>query len=160
MNERIAIYPGTFDPITYGHLDILSRASKMFDKVIILIAINPAKHPLFTVKERTELIAQSITELPNTSVSSYRGLIVDYAANHNSIAIIRGLRAISDFEYELQLALTNRKLNDRINTIFMAPHEKYTYLNSTIVKQVAKFGGDITSFVPKNVAEAVYAKYK
>ena len=156
---KIAIYPGTFDPITNGHLDILIRACNLFDKVVVLVAINPQKEPLFTVKEREELIRGATRDLTNIEVTSYRGLIVNYAREFGGLVIIRGLRAISDFEYELQLALTNRRLNDDVHTIFMAPHERFTYLNSTIVKQVAKFKGDISPFVPDNVRQALMKKF-
>ena len=159
MSRKIAIYPGTFDPITKGHLDILIRACNLFDKVVILVAVNPQKSPLFTVKEREELIRGATKDLSNIEITSYRGLIVNYAEEYGGIAIIRGLRAISDFEFELQLALTNRRLNEKIHTIFMAPHERFTYLNSTIVKQVAKFKGDISHFVPENVKEALMEKF-
>ena len=159
MSKKIAIYPGTFDPITNGHIDILNRACNLFDKVIVLVAINPQKNPLFSVEERIDLIKGATKDLQNIEVTSYKGLIVNYAQENKGIVIIRGLRAISDFEYELQLALTNRRLNNNIHTIFMAPHESFTYLNSTIVKQVAKFKGEISPFVPDNVEAALKEKF-
>jgi len=148
---RTAIYPGTFDPITYGHLDIIERASRLFDKIIITVANNPAKKPLFSAKERVYLIEKSISKMGNNAlfaVETFEGLIVDYARRKNASTIIRGLRAISDFEYELQMALMNRRLAEDITTVFLMPHENYTYLNSTIVKEVASFGGEISNFVP------------
>lgn len=153
---RTAIYPGTFDPITYGHLDIIERASRIFDKIIITVANNPAKKPLFPAKERVYMIQQSISEIANNAlfeVETFEGLIVDYARRKNASTIIRGLRAISDFEYELQMALMNRRLAEDITTVFLMPHENYTYLNSTIVKEVASFGGEISNFVPPIVEE-------
>jgi pantetheine-phosphate adenylyltransferase len=159
---RRAIYPGTFDPITFGHLDILSRAIKMFDEIIITIAINPAKNPLFSLKERKLLIRKVLSDqdtLQNVKIEAFEGLLVKYAVEKKACAIIRGLRAVSDFEYELQMALMNRRLEDSISTVFMMPHEKYTYLNSTIVKEVARLGGDISNFVPHPVAIALLKKF-
>ncbi|MFZ0389029.1 MAG: pantetheine-phosphate adenylyltransferase [Calditrichia bacterium] len=160
---RLALYPGTFDPITYGHLDVLERALKLFDKIIITVAINPGKQPLFSMKERMELIhevliSKSIEKI--VSVQGFDGLLVNFARENSAVAIIRGLRAVSDFEYELQMALMNRRLADEVNTVFMMPHEKYTYLNSTIVKEVCRLGGDISNFVPDVVKEALLKKYK
>ncbi len=148
---KIAIYPGTFDPITYGHLDIIERASRLFDRIIITVAMNPTKEPLFSAQDRVFLIEQSISDIKNDGileVETFHGLIVDFAHKKKASAIIRGLRAISDFEYELQMALMNRRLEADITTVFLMPHENYTYLNSTIVKEVASFGGDISNFVP------------
>jgi pantetheine-phosphate adenylyltransferase len=153
---KIAIYPGTFDPITYGHIDVIERASRLFDKIIITVAMNPTKKPLFSAKDRVYLIEKSISEIRNNGslkVETFDGLIVDFARNKKASAIIRGLRAISDFEYELQMALMNRRLESDITTVFLMPHENYTYLNSTIVKEVASFGGDISNFVPPIVEE-------
>lgn len=153
---KIAIYPGTFDPITYGHIDVIERASRLFDKIIITVAMNPTKKPLFSAKDRVYLIEKSISEIGNNGslkVETFDGLIVDFARNKKASAIIRGLRAISDFEYELQMALMNRRLESDITTVFLMPHENYTYLNSTIVKEVASFGGDISNFVPPIVEE-------
>jgi pantetheine-phosphate adenylyltransferase len=159
---RRAIYPGTFDPITFGHLDILFRAIKMFDEIIITIAINPSKKPLFSLEERKQLIQTVLADqeaLQNVTVEAFEGLLVKYAVEKKACAIIRGLRAVSDFEYELQMALMNRRLEDSISTVFMMPHEKYTYLNSSIVKEVARLGGDISNFVPPSVAEALLSKF-
>jgi pantetheine-phosphate adenylyltransferase len=158
---KVAIYPGTFDPITYGHLDIIQRASRLFDKIIITVASNPNKKPLFSAKERVFLIQQSITNIHNGSaleVETFKGLIVNFARKKKAAAIIRGLRAISDFEYELQMALMNRRLEEEIATVFLMPHENYTYLNSTIVKEVAHFRGDISNFVPPIVEEKLKEK--
>jgi len=159
---KIAIYPGTFDPITYGHVDIIERASRLFDKIIITVARNPAKTPLFTADERVQLIKKSITTIKNKSsftVDTFDGLIVKYAKKQGASAIIRGLRAISDFEYELQMALMNRRLQQDMTTVFLMPHENYTYLNSTIVKEVAGLGGDISNFVPPSVEEKLKEKF-
>jgi pantetheine-phosphate adenylyltransferase len=160
---RAAIYPGTFDPITYGHLDIIQRASRLFDKIIITVASNPNKKPLFSAKERVFLIQQSITDIGNGSaleVETFKGLIVNFARKKKAAAIIRGLRAISDFEYELQMALMNRRLEEEIATVFLMPHENYTYLNSTIVKEVSHFGGNISNFVPPIVEKKLKEKYR
>ncbi len=159
---KTAIYPGTFDPITYGHLDIIERASRLFDKIIVTVAKNPAKTPLFTTRERVFLIEQAIADLETENtveVDTFTGLIVDFAQQKKAIAIIRGLRAVTDFEYELQMALVNRRLASGISTVFLMPHEKYTYLNSTIVKEVASFGGDISNFVPTVVQMKLEQKY-
>ncbi len=156
-----ALYPGTFDPITFGHLDILERALKLFDKIIITIAINPSKQPLFSMDERVDLIHKVLLERnidKNVTVEGFEGLLVNFALKKNVHAIIRGLRAVSDFEYELQMALMNRRLADKVNTVFMMPHEKYTYLNSTIVKEVSKLGGDVSNFVPDVVKQALENK--
>ena len=157
---RIAIYPGTFDPITNGHLDIIERAMKMFDSVIVTIARNSAKNPLFSDKERLELIREAVKGYKNVSVDSFEGLLVDYARERKATAVLRGLRAISDFEYEFQMALTNRKLNDSVETVFLMPSERYTYLNSTIVREIARLGGDVNDFVPPVVQKAFARKFK
>jgi pantetheine-phosphate adenylyltransferase len=160
---RTVIYPGTFDPITYGHLDVLERALNLFDEIIITIAVNPNKKPLFSLEERIKLIKQVLDTNPEghrVKVEGFDGLLVNFAREKKASAIIRGLRAVSDFEYELQMALMNRRLADEITTVFMMPHEKYTYLNSTIVKEVSSLGGNISNFVPKNVQEALIKKLK
>ncbi|MCG3121586.1 MAG: Phosphopantetheine adenylyltransferase [bacterium] len=148
---RHVIYPGTFDPITNGHLDIIERATTLFDLVTIGVTTNPAKNPLFSVAERVTIIGDVTHHFSNVRVEGFSGLLVDYAQRLGACAIIRGLRAISDFEYEFQMALVNRKISDGIVTVFLMPHEKYTYLNSTIVKEVAMFGGDVSRFVPPTV---------
>lgn len=158
--EKIAIYPGTFDPITLGHIDIIKRSSNLFDQVIVTLAINPSKKPLFSVTERQEMIEEAIKDIPNARVEQFDGLLVNFARQQKAGVIIRGLRAISDFEYEFQMALMNRYLAEEIATVFLMPHEKYTYLNSTIVKDVANFGGDIQKFVTEFVAEKLIDKLK
>ncbi|NIA29282.1 MAG: pantetheine-phosphate adenylyltransferase [Actinobacteria bacterium] len=159
-NCKIAVYPGSFDPITYGHIDIIKRASIIFDKVIVAVAKNILKEPLFSVEERMVLIEHSIREIPHINVESFDGLLVDYASRKQANAVIRGLRAVSDFEYELQMALMNRKLNESVITVFLMPHEKYSYLNSSIVKEVARFGGNVDSFVPPFVQEKLLIKLR
>ncbi len=155
---RRVIYPGTFDPITNGHLDIIERAMTLFDVVTIGVTTNPAKNPLFSVEERMAMIRQVTQDFKNVQVDSFGGLLVDYANRLGACAIVRGLRAISDFEYEFQMALVNRKISDGIVTVFLMPNEKYTYLNSTIVKELATFGGDISRFVPPLVEAQVKQK--
>ncbi|HOJ36782.1 MAG TPA: pantetheine-phosphate adenylyltransferase [Ignavibacteriales bacterium] len=154
------IYPGTFDPVTYGHIDIVQRASELFDEVVVTVAKNPAKTFMFTVEERLEMLKKSLEHLKNVKVDSFNGLVVEHAKAIGAVGIIRGLRAVSDFEYEFQMALMNRKLEETITTVFLMPNEKYTYLNSTIVRQLASFGADISSFVPQCVAERLYEKFK
>lgn len=155
---RHCIYPGTFDPITYGHLDVLARAAKLFDVVTLAVAHNPGKGPLFTPEERVELIRPAITELPNVKLTTFSGLLVDLAVESEAIAIIRGLRALSDFEFEFNMALMNRHLNGEIETIFVMPAAAYSYTSSHLVKQVARYGGDVSKFVPPNVAEALQSR--
>ncbi len=158
----VAIYPGSFDPITNGHIDILERALRIFSKVYITVARNPAKHPLFTVEERMEMIHEAIQGIQNDhkiEVIAFDGLIVDCARECGATVIIRGLRAVSDFEYELQMALMNRRLSQEVTTVFLMPHENYSYLNSTIVKEVASFGGDVSAFVPPAVEARLKQKY-
>ncbi|MGD8780405.1 MAG: pantetheine-phosphate adenylyltransferase [Ignavibacteria bacterium] len=152
------IYPGTFDPVTYGHIDIIQRATDLFDEVVVTVAKNPAKTNMFTVEERLEMLRISLEDIPNVLVDSYDGLVVDHAKQLGAVGIIRGLRAISDFEYEFQMALMNRKLSNGIKTIFLMPHEKYTYLNSTIVRNLAQFEGDVSSFVPDIVKRKLKEK--
>ncbi len=156
----MAIYPGTFDPITNGHLDIIQRSVTLFDSVIVGVTTNPSKAPLFTVAERIDMIQKVTAELQDVTVESFDGLLMDYARLKQADAIVRGLRAITDFEYEFQMALVNRKLADDVVTVFLMPNEKYTYLNSTIVKEVAKFNGDVRSFVPELVYQNLAAKFK
>ena len=157
---RTVIYPGSFDPITNGHLDLIQRATKLFDQVIVAVAKNESKAPLFTLSERLELVAQSIQHLPNVSADSFDGLLVDYVEQRSGQAVIRGLRAVSDFEFEFQLALMNRKLNERVETIFMMPKDTYTFLSSRIVKEIARLGGDVSAFLPSQVREALVKKLK
>jgi pantetheine-phosphate adenylyltransferase len=156
---RKVIYPGTFDPITYGHIDIIQRACDLFDEVVVTVAINPTKTPLFTVQERIEFIMESVKEYPHVAVDSFDGLVVEHAKNVGAIGIIRGLRAMSDFEYEFQMALMNRKLAKNINTVFLMPHEKYTYLNSSIIRNLASLNSDVSDFVPGIVQKALKKKF-
>lgn len=156
---KIAIYPGSFDPVTNGHLDIIERASKMCDKLIVSVMYNPSKNPLFTPEERKELIYEAIKDYPNVTVDCFSGLLIDYAKENNATAIIKGLRAISDFEYELQMALMNRKLCPDIETVFLMTSSKYSFLSSSIIKEVARFDGCIKGLVPENVHKAVINKF-
>ncbi|MBD3319717.1 MAG: pantetheine-phosphate adenylyltransferase [Chitinivibrionales bacterium] len=155
-----AIYPGTFDPITFGHIDIARRASKIFTRVIAVIAENPKKNPTFSVKERVAMAQESLKNFKNISVMPYKGLIANCIQECKASAIIRGLRAISDFEYEFQMAFTNRKMSARAETVFLMPNEKYTYLNSTMVKEIARLGGDVSNFVPEYVERKMRKKLK
>jgi len=147
---RKAIYPGTFDPITYGHLDIIQRAVRLFDHVIVAVADNPRKNTLFSTQERMEMV-EAVCDIENVTVDHFKGLLVNYAESQNAIALIRGLRAVSDFEYEFQMALVNRQLSEELSTVFLMPHERYTHLNSTIVREVASLGGDVSPYVPPPV---------
>ena len=156
--KKTAVYPGTFDPITFGHVDVIERAAALFDRVIISVAASSAKAALFSVSERIDMIKHCVSHLKNVSVSSFEGLLVDYARSQNAGVIIRGLRAISDFEYEFQMALTNRKITEDITTVFLMPNEKYTYLNSTLVREIAAFGGDTSAFVSKYVLKKLKHK--
>ncbi len=166
MGEKIAIYPGSFDPLTNGHLDILNRASNIFDRIIIAVAQVDSKKSLFSLEERLALLSESTRKLKKVSAESFNGLLVDYAARKKAIALIRGLRAVSDFEYEFQMALMNRKLSRErrgahaVETVYLMPDEKYTYLSSTLVKEVYRLGGDVKSFVPKPVLTALKTKFK
>lgn len=157
---RKVIYPGTFDPVTYGHIDVIKRAIDLFDFVAVTVAVNPTKKPLFTIEERLSMLKESLQEYDNISVESFDGLVVDYAHKVGAIGIIRGLRAVSDFEYEFQMALMNRKLANDVATIFLMPHEKYTYLNSSIVRNLAGLKSDVSDFVPPIVKKAFYDKFK
>lgn len=157
---RTAIYPGSFDPLTNGHLDVIERATKLFDKVIVAVAQNEGKKPLFGLKERVALVSRAIKDMPTVEVDSFDNLLVDYVESRGARAIVRGLRAVSDFEFEFQLALMNRKLNERIETIFMMPKGSYTFLSSRIVKEIARLGGDVSSFVPAHVETALKLKLK
>ena len=156
---RTAIYPGSFDPLTNGHLDVLYRASKLFDKVIVAVAKNESKHPLFTLEERVQMVREAVQHLPSVEADSFEGLLVAYVERRSAQAVVRGLRAVSDFEFEFQMALMNRKLNERIETIFMMPKDTYTFLSSRIVKEMAHLGGDVSSFVPAHVRTALAAKF-
>ena len=155
---RTVIYPGSFDPLTNGHLDVIQRATKLFDRVIVAVAQNDSKNPLFTLAERLEMVAHCVRHLPNVEADTFDGLLVNYAEKCSAQAIIRGLRAVSDFEFEFQLALMNRKLNERVETIFMMPKDTYTFLSSRIVKEIARLGGDVGAFVPLRVQAALTAR--
>ena len=157
---RTAIYPGSFDPLTNGHLDLIQRAAKLFDHVIVAVAKNEGKKPLFSLKERLGLVQQSLHDLPNVQADSFDTLLVAYAEQKKAQAIIRGLRAVSDFEFEFQLALMNRKLNGQVETIFMMPRETYTFLSSRIVKEIARLGGNVEAFVPQHVRAALARKFR
>jgi pantetheine-phosphate adenylyltransferase len=154
-----ALYPGTFDPITFGHIDIINRARRLFDHLVVTVADNSDKLPLLTVDERIEMIKSSLDDHDNITVTSFAGLTAKYARSINAIAIIRGLRAVSDFEYEFQMALMNRKIEPTIETVFLMPSEKYSYISSSLIKDIAKRGGDVSSFVPKVVLEILSKKY-
>ncbi|MDK3159436.1 pantetheine-phosphate adenylyltransferase [Kamptonema cortianum] len=156
--KRIAVYPGSFDPVTNGHLDVVERASRLFDEVIIAVAVNSDKHPLFSMEERKEMVIESVSHLKNIRVDGFEGLLVDYTQRQNACALVRGLRAVSDFEFEFQMALMNRQIAPKIETIFLMPKDTYTYLSSRIIKEIARLGGDISSFVPSHVHEAIKRK--
>ncbi|KKK39675.1 phosphopantetheine adenylyltransferase [Mesobacillus campisalis] len=156
----IAVCPGSFDPITYGHLDIITRGAKVFDEVYISVLNNSSKRPLFTVEERMELIRKVTKDLPNVKVDTFHGLLVEYAESVNANAIIRGLRAVSDFEYEMQITSMNRLLNDKIETFFIMTNNQYSFLSSSIVKEVAQYHGEISELVPPEVEMALKEKFK
>jgi len=155
---RTAIYPGSFDPLTNGHLDVLQRAAKLFDRVVVAIAKNESKNPLFTLNERLALMQPAISRMPNVEAEIFEGLLVEYAARQKAQVIVRGLRAVSDFEFEFQLALMNRNLDEKIETIFMMPKDTYTFISSRIVKEIARLGGDVSPFVPPHVESALRKK--
>lgn len=155
---RIAVYPGSFDPLTNGHLDVVQRAARLFDRVIVAIARNDSKSPLFTQEERRAMAAEALAHLPNVETDTFDGLLVDYVQRRGGQVIIRGLRAVSDFEFEFQLALMNRSLRGEIETIFMMPKDSYTFLSSRLVKEIARLGGDVSAFVPANAARALAGK--
>ena len=156
---KIAVYPGSFDPATYGHLDVIRRAAVSFDKVIVGVLHNSSKSPLFSVEERVNILKKATEEIPNTEVRSFHGLAVEFARECQAHTIVRGLRAITDFEYELQMAQTNRILEPEVDTTFLITSLEYAYLSSTVVKEVASFGGDIDNFVPQFVADKIRRKY-
>jgi pantetheine-phosphate adenylyltransferase len=156
---NIAVYPGTFDPPTNGHLDLIERALAFCDRLIVSVGINSAKAPLFSTEERVAMLSQLTKEYAAVEVLSFRGLLVNFAAEVDATLIIRGLRAVSDFEFELQLAMMNRRLQKNIDTVFLMPDERNSYLNSTIVREVARLGGDVSSFVDPTVAQALKDKY-
>ena len=157
---KIAIYPGTFDPITNGHLDIVRRGVKLFDQIIISVAISSKKNISFTANERIKLIKESISSMPSVQVDSFDGLMVEHAKKHSAVAAIRGLRVLSDFEFEFKMALMNRSLNDEISTVFLMPHSKYTHISSSMVREVASLRGDVSEYVPCHVNDELKKKYE
>lgn len=157
---RHCIYPGTFDPITYGHLDVLARAAKLFDRVTVAVAESAGKEPLFSPTDRMEMVAANVANLPNVTVMTFRGLLVEFCMAQKADAIIRGLRALTDFEFEFNMALMNRHLEPALETLFVMPNEQFSYTSSTLVKQIAKYGGDVQHFVPVNVAQALQAAFR
>ncbi len=158
--SRNAIYPGTFDPVTFGHLDVIERVASLYDEVFVAVAHSGEKKPLFTVKERVDMMRKAVTAYKNVVVEDFDGLVVDYAVKKNCKVVIRGLRMISDFEYEFQMALTNRKLNPEVETVFMMPNELYSYLSSKLIKEVSRLGADVAKFVPENVQKKLKEKLK
>jgi len=158
--QKIAIYPGSFDPLTNGHVAIVERGLRLFDKIIIAILYNPAKKSLFTVAERKELIMESLMKLKNVEVDSFDGLLVDYAREHNATAILRGMRAVSDFENEFQMAMMNRRLNRNVQTVFLMTGLRWIFTSSSIIKEAARFGGDVTSMVPPAVNRKLKEKFR
>lgn len=157
--EKVAIYPGSFDPITNGHIDMVERGLRLFDKIIVCILCNPGKETLFTIEERLEMIRESLKKFPNLEIDSFDGLLVDYGAKRNANAILRGMRAVSDFEYEFQLALMNRKLNRKIQTVFLMTGFRWIFTSSSIIKEAARFGGDVTGMVPPIVNKKLKEKF-
>lgn len=158
--KKNAVYAGSFDPVTYGHIDIIKRAAKIFDQIIIAVAHNTEKSPLFDIDERVSMIKKVTSNIPNVKVDDFKGLAVDYVAGSGANVLIRGLRMVSDFEYEFQMALTNRKLNEKIETIFLMPNEAYSYISSTLIKEAASLGADISDFVPRFIEKKLKAKLK
>lgn len=156
---RIAICPGSFDPVTLGHLDIVRRASQLFDLVIVAVTVNPNKTPTFSAEKRVELIRRCIQTMPNVEVDCCDGLLADYAKEKNACALVKGLRAVTDFEYEFQMALINKELNSELETVFMTTSSEYMYLSSSAVRQVAGYGGDISKFVPKQILDDVTERF-
>lgn len=157
--QRVAVYPGSFDPVTCGHLDIIRRSAKQFDHLIVAVLNNSSKNPLFSVEERKLLLAEVTRDLPNVSIDSFRDLLVRFMRSRNAQVIVRGIRSVTDFEYELQLASTNQKLDREIETIFMMTDPKYSYLSSSIVKEIAQFQGNVQDLVPPEIEQALAAKY-
>ncbi len=160
MTRHIGVYPGTFDPITSGHLDIIERGQKLFDVMIVAVAASPKKEPLFNVMERVEMIKTSVKKYKNIRVESFDGLLIEYMHKKNASVVLRGLRVISDFEYEFQMALTNRKLDPTIETVFMMTADGYAYMSSRFIKEIARLNGDVKGFVPPNVAKKLKEKYR
>jgi pantetheine-phosphate adenylyltransferase len=157
---RTVIYPGSFDPLTNGHMDVIKRATKLFDRVIVAVAESSSKKPFFTLAERKRMLAGVVKDIPKVTATTFSGLLVDFAAKKKACAIIRGLRVVSDFEFEFQMALMNRRLKERIETVFMMPRGKYIYLSSSLVKEVARLGGEVSTFVPDPVEQALRKKLR
>ncbi len=158
--EKTVICPGSFDPVTLGHVDIIKRASKMFDKVIVAVLVNMSKTPSFSIDERIALLEKVLSDVPNVEIVGFSGLLADYARERDAHAVVKGLRAMSDFEYEFQMALTNKRLNPDLDTVFLTSDSQYMYLSSSMVKQVASLGGDISYFVPESIHAQVYERLK
>ena len=158
--KRVAVYPGTFDPVTNGHIDLMVRSLHIFDHLIVGVALNPKKSPLFPIEQRLDMIRRSTTHLADIEIEAFDGLLADYVRKRQAVVIIRGLRAISDFEYEMQMALMNRRLDNELETVFMMPSEEYSYLTSTSIKEVASFGGRVAGLVPVCVEEALAEKFR
>jgi pantetheine-phosphate adenylyltransferase len=159
-DSKIAIYPGTFDPITFGHIDVIERAAKIFDKIIVVIAVNSKKVNLFSPDERLEMSKVSLSHLQNVEVEYTDGILIDYAVSKKATAIIRGIRTVTDYDYEMMIAMMNRKMQPDISTLFLMPHEKYSFLNSSVIREISKFGKDVSEFVPLIVQEKLKEKYK
>jgi pantetheine-phosphate adenylyltransferase len=157
--KHIAVYPGTFDPVTNGHIDLVQRSLTIFDEVIVAVAANPKKQPLFSLEERIAMFKEVTAKYKNVVIEGFDGLLVDYVKKKNAVGIIRGLRAVSDFEYEMQMALMNRRLDSNIETVYLMPSEEYSFITSTIVKEAASYGGDISTLVPHVVVEKLKKKY-
>jgi pantetheine-phosphate adenylyltransferase len=158
MGDRLGIYPGSFDPPTYGHLDLMKRAAKLFDKLVVAVARNNEKDATFTVEERVEMLTAITRDIPNIEISSFEGLTVDFARERKATALVRGLRVVSDFEYEITIAVANQKLNPDVDTLCLMPSERFLLVSSRIVREIAHFGGDVTEFVPPEVAERLRSK--
>ncbi|WP_018624036.1 pantetheine-phosphate adenylyltransferase [Kangiella aquimarina] len=158
--KKTVLYPGTFDPITKGHMDLVNRACRLFDKVVIAIAHSPAKKPLFSLDERVDMVRMIFADNPQVEVLGFRGLLANFARENNAIAVLRGIRAVSDFEFEFQLANMNRHLDPDLESIFLTPSEKYSYISSSLVREVASLGGDISAFVDERVEQALFDKFK
>ncbi len=158
--KHIAVYPGTFDPVTNGHIDLVERSLRIFDEVIVAVAVNPKKKPLFSLEERIDMFRKALTKHSRVRIEGFVGLLVDYVREKKAVGIIRGLRAVSDFEYEMQMALMNRRLDSKIETVFLMPNEEYSFITSTIVREAASYGGDVSSLVPKVVVGQLKKKFR